>query len=244
MSPHPAPGAQPRADDDLGACGAHLPDRLQGGGEALGLAPALPRRRRLAAPGANLAVGERLEPLDDVSVIDEAGAEEVREERGRRVAGYRDRRGHGAASIVPVVWNGGDALPRTSGRRPATGQALALGGAGREGARAANDRRYARGSGTGGQQADDTHAARQRGTGSIPRRSAAGGCQWREGYSSRRRDRVEASAGAAAITPVSRAAQSPDSNSLWKAASARRRPVSVRTTDLALLTGSEISPFS
>ena len=40
------------------------------------------------------------------------------------------------------------------------------------------------------------------------------------------------------------AAQSPDSNSLRKAASARWRPVSVRTTDLALLTGSEISPFS
>ena len=50
--------------------------------------------------------------------------------------------------------------------------------------------------------------------------------------------------GAAAIKAASRAAQSPDSNSLWKATSARRRPVSVRTTDLALLTGSEISPFS
>ena len=43
---------------------------------------------------------------------------------------------------------------------------------------------------------------------------------------------------AAAIAP------SPGSNSLRKAASASRTPVSVRTTDLALLTGSEISPFS
>ena len=44
--------------------------------------------------------------------------------------------------------------------------------------------------------------------------------------------------------PVLRTVQSPDANSLWKAASAWRRPVSVKTTDLALLTGSEISPFS
>ena len=49
---------------------------------------------------------------------------------------------------------------------------------------------------------------------------------------------------ATAIAPVSRAAQSPGANRRWKAASARRSPVSVRTRDLALLTGSEISPLA
>ena len=73
-----------------------------------------------------------------------------------------------------------------------------------------------------------------------PGRSAAGGCQCGEGYGSVRRDRVEASAGAGAITPAVRAARSADWNGLSKAASAWRRPLSVRKTDPALFTGSEV----
>ena len=125
-----AAGAQARADDDLGAGGPHLLHRLQRGGDALRL-PALAPRRRLAGPGADVAVGPGLEPLDDVSVVGEAGAKEMNQERRRGVAGHRHRCRHGAASVVPVMGNGGGASLRDAIRSPASGQALPLAGAGR-----------------------------------------------------------------------------------------------------------------
>ena len=113
---HPAPGAQPRADDDLGARGPHLLHRLRRGGDAFRPAPLF--RRRLAGPGADVFVCVRLEPLHDLAIVGQAAAEEVREERVRRVAGNRNRYAHGAVSIVAMVGYGGDTLPRTSIRRP------------------------------------------------------------------------------------------------------------------------------
>ena len=105
---HPAPGAQPGADDDLVARGPHLLDRLQGGGDELRLAAAFARRGRFVRAAADVAVGHGLELLDDIALVGEAMAEEVREER-RRAAGDCDCRIHDAVSIVPVVGNGGDA---------------------------------------------------------------------------------------------------------------------------------------
>ena len=43
-----------------------------------------------------------------------------------------------------------------------------LGGTGREGAIAASDGHYARGTGANGQWVDNTHAAHQRGAGTLP----------------------------------------------------------------------------
>ena len=60
------------SDDDLGARRAKLLHGLQRGGDPLGLRPSPPRRRRLAGPGADVAVGVRAEPLDDVAVVGEA----------------------------------------------------------------------------------------------------------------------------------------------------------------------------
>ena len=83
-----------------------------------------------AGPGTDVAIRVRLEPLDDVSLVGQAAAaEEVDRKRICRVAGYRDRCRHGAASIVPVVGNGWDALPWTPARRPASRQDLPLRGA-------------------------------------------------------------------------------------------------------------------
>ena len=121
MSPqdlHPALDAQAGADDDLGAGGPQLSDRLQGHDRALRLAPAL-RGRRFARPAADVAVGHGLEPLDDVALVRQAAAEHVGQDRGC-AAGNRYRCVHGAVSFVPMVGNGGDALPRTSDRRPAS----------------------------------------------------------------------------------------------------------------------------
>ena len=196
-------------------------------------------------PGADVSIRVRLEPLHDVSLVGQAAAEEMDQERIRRVAGYRV-----AAVMVPPPsrWWWKTAGTPSPGRRPAAplpatlfsrrrGARRRSGGkrqplrARRERHRRKRGRRY-------------VCRARQRGTGSVADGGAAGGCQCGKGYSPRRRHRIGATAGAAAIRPASRVAQSPDSHSLWKAASAWRRPVSVRTTDLALLTGSEISPFS
>ena len=92
---HAAAGAKPRADDDLGACGAQLLHRLQAGGDPLRLAPAPACRRFGAGPGADIAVGQRLEPLDHVSVVGKAGSEEMHQKRVRRVAGHHHRSRHG-----------------------------------------------------------------------------------------------------------------------------------------------------
>ena len=86
-----------------------------------GFRASLPRRRRLSGPGADVAVGVRLEPLDDVAVVGEAAGEEMRQERGCGVVGKRDCGAHDAV-LRPVVGNDGDVLPGTSTRRPAFGQ--------------------------------------------------------------------------------------------------------------------------
>ena len=77
----------PHAEDDLGAVRAHLLHRLRDGGEPLRLASTLPRRRFLAGPGADIAIHERLEPLDHALVVGKAAAKEMHVERVRRVAG-------------------------------------------------------------------------------------------------------------------------------------------------------------
>ena len=70
---------------------------------------------------ADVAVGHGLEPLHDVTLVRQAAAEHVGQDRGC-TAGNRYRCVHGAVSFMPVSGNGGDALPRTSDRRPASGR--------------------------------------------------------------------------------------------------------------------------
>ena len=94
-------------------------DRLQGRDHALRLAPAL-REDRVAGAAADVAVGHGLEPLHDVALVHQAAAEHVGQDRGC-AAGNRYRCVHDAVSFMPVVGNGGDALPRTSIRRPVHG---------------------------------------------------------------------------------------------------------------------------
>ena len=122
-----------------------------GYGDPLRPAPALPRRRFLAGPGADISIRQGLEPLDHVAVVGKAGAEEMHQERARRVAGHRHRCRHGVASISPVMMSGGDALPRTPNRRPAHGRTPPPRGAKRAGGERAIDAsgRYDYGSGTG-----------------------------------------------------------------------------------------------
>ena len=91
-----APGAPRRRAGTPCAGGPHLPHRLQRGGDALRL-PALALRRRLAGPGADVAVGVGLETLDNVSVVFKTGAEDVDQECVRRVAWYRHRCAHRAS---------------------------------------------------------------------------------------------------------------------------------------------------
>ena len=88
-------------------------------------------RRVIAGPGANVAVGARLEPLDGIGVVHEAGAEEMGEERRGRVAGNRDRCRHDAASVVAMMESdGGAPSPGHPAAAPASGHTLALGGEG------------------------------------------------------------------------------------------------------------------
>ena len=98
-----------RADDDLAALGPHPLDGAQGGDLAGSLAPAL-LRRPVAAAGADLAVGFRLEPLDKVAVVIEARAEQVSEE-SVGAAAKRCGHLHCVVSRGSVVANGGGALP-------------------------------------------------------------------------------------------------------------------------------------
>ena len=93
------------ADDDLVAAGAHLLHLLQGGGDALGLAPAA-ALRRLGLDGPDVAIEHQLEALDDVARVGEAADDEVGEERG---CVGRIRLGwlHGAVPFVPVIGSGG-----------------------------------------------------------------------------------------------------------------------------------------
>ena len=79
---------------------------LQGNRGALDLAPAL-RRERLGWGGNDVAVRAGLEPLDHIAVVGQAGAEEMNQERLRRVAGHRHGCRHGAVSFVPMRENGG-----------------------------------------------------------------------------------------------------------------------------------------
>lgn len=85
--------------------GAHLLHLLQGGEDALGLAPAA-ALRGLGLDGPNVAVEHRLEALDDVARVGEAAADEVGEERGC-VGSERLDWLHGAVSFVPVRESGG-----------------------------------------------------------------------------------------------------------------------------------------
>ena len=96
------------------------------GEDALRRAPAA-ALRRLGLDGPDVAVEHRLEALDDVALVGQAEADDVGEERGC-VGSKRLGWLHGAVSVVPVVGNGGDALPRTSTRRPAHGQARPFAG--------------------------------------------------------------------------------------------------------------------
>ena len=112
---------------------AGLPDRLQRGDGALRLAPGI-RRGLVTRPAADVAVGHRPVALHDVALVGEAAAEDVGED-GAGVAGNRDSCMHGAVSFMPVSGIGGDALPRTSGLRSASGRPLPLGGARRLGER-------------------------------------------------------------------------------------------------------------
>jgi len=110
-----APRLEPGADDDLGALRAQRLHRLPGDGGVGRLAPALLRRGGLSGARADVAVHHRLEPLDHIGVVSQAGAEEMGEERRGRVAGNRDRRGHEAVSFAPMRGNGGR---KTSPGRP------------------------------------------------------------------------------------------------------------------------------
>ena len=75
------------------------------------------RRRLVAGPAADVAVGHRLEALDHIAFVIETVAEQVGEEG---VAGKRVDRLRGAVPFVPVEGSGGDALPGTSTRHPLT----------------------------------------------------------------------------------------------------------------------------
>ena len=97
-----------RADDDLVALGPHPLDGAQGDDLAGSLAPAL-LRRPIAPPGADLAVGFRLEPLNHVTVVIEARAEQMSEE-SVRAAAKRCGHLHCVVSRGSVVANGGGAL--------------------------------------------------------------------------------------------------------------------------------------
>ena len=90
-------------------------------------APAL-LLRLVAGLAADVAIRRGLEALDDIAVVLETAAEHKGED-GAGVAGNCDGCVHGAVSVVPIVGNGGDVLPRTPARRPAHGQTLPLRGA-------------------------------------------------------------------------------------------------------------------
>jgi len=103
-----AAGAKPGADDDLGAGGAHVPDPLERGGDAPRPAP-VALRRRLAGPGADIAVGVSFEPFDHVFLVGLATSEEVNQKGRRGVAGNRHCCIHRAVSVLP--WVGTTAAP-------------------------------------------------------------------------------------------------------------------------------------
>ena len=91
---------------------------------------ALPRpllRRPIAAPGADFAIGFRLEPLNHVTVVIEARAEQMCEE-SVRAAAKRCGHLHRVVSRGSVVANGGEAL-RDIRPPPPHGQARTLRGA-------------------------------------------------------------------------------------------------------------------
>ena len=81
--------------------GTHCFDLLARDDLALGLARAL-RSERLGGGGNDVAVRAGPEPLDHIAVVGQAGAEEMNEERLRRVAGHRHGCRHGAVSFVPM----------------------------------------------------------------------------------------------------------------------------------------------
>ncbi len=104
-----------RADDDLVARGPDLLDGSQGDDLTRRLAAVL-LRRPVAAPGADLAVGHRLKPLDTEAVVIEAPSEHVGEKSVRVCARQLDRL-HRAVSRGLVIANGMDSL---LGHPPAT----------------------------------------------------------------------------------------------------------------------------
>ena len=85
-------------------------------------APLHPKR---ISPSSN-----RAKTLHHTGVVQEAAAQAIGQIGRRRVAGNRDCCTRCAVSIVPWWETAADALPRTSNRRPAQGQALPLGDAG------------------------------------------------------------------------------------------------------------------
>ena len=94
----------------------------------LRLATAL-RAGRLGAGRANIAVRNRPQPLDHVSVVGQAGSEEMNQKRVRRVAGHCHRCRHDAVSFVPIrEIDGRTPSPGRPDRRPAHGQASPLDG--------------------------------------------------------------------------------------------------------------------
>ncbi len=97
---HAALDAQAGADDDLGTRGTELPDVRQRRDRALGLAPAL-RRGLVAGHAADVAIRERLVPLDDIALVGQAAAEHVGQDGGG-ASGNRDGCVHGAVSFMPV----------------------------------------------------------------------------------------------------------------------------------------------
>ena len=111
---------------------------------------ALPRPFALGASaggGNNVAVRAGPVPFDHVPVVGQAGAEEMNQERVRRVAGNRQCCRHGAVSFVPMRENGGRTpSPGHPTAAPFTAKARPLGG----GERFAADEGNGRSTGTGG----------------------------------------------------------------------------------------------
>ena len=67
--------------------------------------------RRVAGRAADVAVGHGLEPFHDIVFVRQAAAEHVGQDRGC-AAGNRYCCVHGAVSFMPIIGNGGEALPR------------------------------------------------------------------------------------------------------------------------------------
>ena len=93
----------------------HRPPRTGQGMPGTGRPSGSRRRRKAKRPA--LGAGARCQ----------RGRTRIPQQCGHAIVGSRHRCRHGETSVVPVMMSGGDALPRTSARRPAHGRTRPLG---------------------------------------------------------------------------------------------------------------------